>query len=784
MSDSNWICMLIDLIGESFLVRPKNADDLSMMLSDRVHYKEAREIREEDVEEFDLPTYTREFSHRNAEIVKLHFADEDHALLALALDEVMQALRRDRFAGSRNNLVTVTCLELLTKWQIAGLVEPNIAIFLSYSRHGHFPSIRRMAIESLILLSGLETVEMTRYLCHLCIDDPDPYIRYTTSIAMMNAVALACQQIRTIARPESRKQILRTQVLAMMDVWSPISPERFDFHVYRYLAKIVELAREIITDESRLVVKMPIKALVESTLSQIADESVVPDFQPALKPLKLSFKGLGATPASKKFAADDLRPKIMKKLLAQKAANWFLVPVDPVALQIPTYFEVIKRPMDLGTVKKKLDAGEYDGDEDFAADVRLVFSNAMQFNPPSSIVYVDAQNLAALFEREFGKRLQTPDQDASSTHSSVATPKLVIRKPAAPSLNELDLAQKILAKLLENKHSAIFKYPVDGEMYPDYYQIIDQPIDLQAIGKKISTKTYSSLQDFHNDMQLLISNCFTFNKKGTFGFAAGTEFQNVYQRLLKPNLKFITPESAKKIVPTAGPDVPKANVPAAALPASSPVAAPKQTGFKLRLPGLNAPGPVKLPSRQPPAATSASKPSFPTIVLKPPKPDNLSSDGDLASNGSRPSPSITFRIKQPTASQSPAPVSADSPASQSPSISGITLKFKTPSSAATASPGTPSGNPAASTVFKIPSGPLVQSTPMKTAMSADPMETPRTKPPSADSVFASTPASSSNLSMVTNPPSTPQIPPSEATPLRTPVLKLKLKLGGSVKKKE
>ncbi|KAJ3337893.1 hypothetical protein HDU91_001357, partial [Kappamyces sp. JEL0680] len=368
MSDSNWICMLIDLIGESFLVRPKNADDLSMMLSDRVHYKEAREIREEDVEEFDLPTYTREFSHRNAEIVKLHFADEDHALLALALDEVMQALRRDRFAGSRNNLVTVTCLELLTKWQIAGLVEPNIAIFLSYSRHGHFPSIRRMAIESLILLSGLETIEMTRYLCHLCIDDPDPYIRYTTSIAMMNAVALACQQIRTIARPESRKQILRTQVLAMMDVWSPISPERFDFHVYRYLAKIVELAREIITDESRLVVKMPIKALAESTLSQIADESVVPDFQPALKPLKLSFKGLGATPASKKFAADDLRPKIMKKLLAQKAANWFLDPVDPVAFRIPTYFEVIKRPMDLGMVKKKLDAGEYDGDEDFAAD--------------------------------------------------------------------------------------------------------------------------------------------------------------------------------------------------------------------------------------------------------------------------------------------------------------------------------------------------------------------------------------------------------------------------------
>ena len=34
-------------------------------------------------------------------------------------------------------------------------------------------------------------------------------------------------------------------------------------------------------------------------------------------------------------------------------------PVDPVALQIPTYFDIIKHPMDLGTILHKLARGAY-----------------------------------------------------------------------------------------------------------------------------------------------------------------------------------------------------------------------------------------------------------------------------------------------------------------------------------------------------------------------------------------------------------------------------------------
>jgi hypothetical protein len=43
--------------------------------------------------------------------------------------------------------------------------------------------------------------------------------------------------------------------------------------------------------------------------------------------------------------------KILKALKTSKQASPFLEPVNPLALGIPDYFHVIKRPMDLGTVE-------------------------------------------------------------------------------------------------------------------------------------------------------------------------------------------------------------------------------------------------------------------------------------------------------------------------------------------------------------------------------------------------------------------------------------------------
>ena len=93
---------------------------------------------------------------------------------------------------------------------------------------------------------------------------------------------------------------------------------------------------------------------------------------------------------------------VLKYLLRHKHAAWFADPVDPVGMGIPHYAEVIKQPMDFGTIKGKYKGGRYASAEAFAADVRLVFRNATTFNTGADEpVHVAAVQLGAKFEERF-----------------------------------------------------------------------------------------------------------------------------------------------------------------------------------------------------------------------------------------------------------------------------------------------------------------------------------------------------------------------------------------------
>ena len=75
---------------------------------------------------------------------------------------------------------------------------------------------------------------------------------------------------------------------------------------------------------------------------------------------------------------------VIKELFAEKHKSFawpFHQPVDVVKLRLPDYHNVIKKPMDLGTVKARLEKGLYKSASDFADDVRLVFFNCYRYNP-------------------------------------------------------------------------------------------------------------------------------------------------------------------------------------------------------------------------------------------------------------------------------------------------------------------------------------------------------------------------------------------------------------------
>ncbi|XP_061882435.1 bromodomain-containing protein 4-like isoform X1 [Entelurus aequoreus] len=135
--------------------------------------------------------------------------------------------------------------------------------------------------------------------------------------------------------------------------------------------------------------------------------------------------------------------QLVKEMLSKKhfAYAWpFYLPVDSKALGLHDYHDIIKHPMDLSTVKKKLDNRQYRDAQEFAADVRVMFSNCYKYNPPGHDVVAMARKLQDVFEMRFAKMPDEPEEPASvPTPSSALHPAPSTRQvPPPPNVSEDD----------------------------------------------------------------------------------------------------------------------------------------------------------------------------------------------------------------------------------------------------------------------------------------------------------------------------------------------------------
>ncbi|RYP51007.1 hypothetical protein DL768_003591 [Monosporascus sp. mg162] len=113
--------------------------------------------------------------------------------------------------------------------------------------------------------------------------------------------------------------------------------------------------------------------------------------------------------------------------------QWFMEPVDPVALNIPTYFSVVKKPMDLGTMTRKNLDGHYKSSKEFEKDMRLIVHNAELFNGKEHDVAKLGRDLEELFKAELAKKDQWmahhyPQDEPSTVNAPAASPERSIHE--------------------------------------------------------------------------------------------------------------------------------------------------------------------------------------------------------------------------------------------------------------------------------------------------------------------------------------------------------------------
>ncbi|KAK4991355.1 transcription initiation at TATA-containing promoter protein [Elasticomyces elasticus] len=111
-------------------------------------------------------------------------------------------------------------------------------------------------------------------------------------------------------------------------------------------------------------------------------------------------------------------------------ATPFMAPVDPVALQIPHYFSVVKKPMDFGTIMRKLKNSEYERAVDFKRDFELMIGNCYEFNGTHNARNPNVVSMRAHeFEQVFNKiwstkgRWEAQHRGGSAPYSAATTPE-------------------------------------------------------------------------------------------------------------------------------------------------------------------------------------------------------------------------------------------------------------------------------------------------------------------------------------------------------------------------
>ncbi|KAK1316692.1 hypothetical protein QJS10_CPA05g01434 [Acorus calamus] len=130
--------------------------------------------------------------------------------------------------------------------------------------------------------------------------------------------------------------------------------------------------------------------------------------------------------------------QILCNLLKQRTAWIFKEPVDAVKLGLHDYHDIVKQPMDLGTVRARLYSGQYSGPPDFASDVRLTFDNALTYNPTGHVVHEAARRMLKQFETAFSRAHNAYVRD----RARVGPARRVVRIPLKGKEREMSVLEK------------------------------------------------------------------------------------------------------------------------------------------------------------------------------------------------------------------------------------------------------------------------------------------------------------------------------------------------------
>mmetsp|Transcript_17869 Transcript_17869/g.25254 ORF Transcript_17869/g.25254 Transcript_17869/m.25254 type:complete len:215 (+) Transcript_17869:120-764(+) len=162
-----------------------------------------------------------------------------------------------------------------------------------------------------------------------------------------------------------------------------------------------------------------------------------------------------------------LMAKLVSQIYARADSEPFRDPVDWKSLGLFDYPEIIKKPMDLGQVKRKIENKSYKNINEAADDVRQIWKNCMQYNADGSDFYLLAKNISKRFEDKFAKLLKEINTSATDNSASAGTmPSMEEKRTFAKSLYRITKEEvgKVIVDIESKCPEALTKNSAEDEV--------------------------------------------------------------------------------------------------------------------------------------------------------------------------------------------------------------------------------------------------------------------------------------------------------------------------------
>lgn len=189
------------------------------------------------------------------------------------------------------------------------------------------------------------------------------------------------------------------------------------------------------------------------------------------------------------------------------------------------YHEVVTNPMDMLRIHQKIKTEEYAHVDQMASDVELMVANTKAYYKEDSQECKDAEGLWQAFDSARQALLTIRDDDDDDMDPQTPC-------PGGESSDEEHYEELFTAVMMATDSegrcvSSMFQLLPSRVLYPEYYRIISEPVDLKMIATRIQDGSYASLAELEKDLMLLVKNAKTFNEPGSLIYKDATALKKV-----------------------------------------------------------------------------------------------------------------------------------------------------------------------------------------------------------------------------------------------------------------